>query len=190
MLKWIFIVLGFVLVMTLVGVWWRVSSNLVTPIFLISKTFNSLKLYPWNKNHSSIEPIMPSILSTIWNKERETRTVNVDGLYSRRMRQSENPWLGMSTGRIDKTKYFDVQETLKRHNKDRMIRSARFPRTWDSPIAGCSTSVQYGGLLPTWDRTKSEYPTKRIWKRSEKNSTKKDMKSKFNFFRYWFQNFL
>ena len=27
MLKWIFIVLGFVLVMTLVGVWWRVSSN-------------------------------------------------------------------------------------------------------------------------------------------------------------------
>ena len=78
---------------------------------------------------------MPSTLSTIWNKERETRTVNVDGLYSRRMsrrmRQSENPWLGMSTGRIDKTKYFDVQETLKRHNKDRMILSARFPRTWD-----------------------------------------------------------
>lgn len=27
MLKWIFIVLGFVLVMTLVGVWWRVSSS-------------------------------------------------------------------------------------------------------------------------------------------------------------------
>ena len=33
MLKWIFIVLGFVLVMTLVGVWWRVSSSNETLYF-------------------------------------------------------------------------------------------------------------------------------------------------------------
>ena len=109
---------------------------------------------------------MQSTLSTIWNKERETRTVNVDGLYRgrslyRRMRQSGNPWLGMNTGRIDKTKYFDVQETLKRHNKDRMIWSVRYPRAWESlSLAEVRPSNTDGGLVLNWDRTKSDHPTK------------------------------
>ena len=90
----------------------------------------------------------------------------------------------MNTGRIDKTKYFDVQETLKRHNKDRMISQVfanqGFPGRW--------TSVWYTdeALVLTWDRIRLS--DKRIWKLSEKNSTKKDMKSKFNLFQYWSQN--
>ena len=74
MLKWIFIVLGFVLVMTLVGVWWRVSSNfqslvhqfctILTSSFfaifmLVDPILLSFELY------FSIVRIMQSILSTI-----------------------------------------------------------------------------------------------------------------------------